>query len=476
MSIFGRAAAAAAALVLIVGTACVDEQIVYRDRDLTGDIPAGHQGFLGLSNEDTNLTVCGNCHVSYQGQWEETAHAQAWATLQNSGSAQAFCQNCHTVNQLGNLTEEAGGFATTSDSRYHNVQCESCHGPGLAHVQNPGDDNIPLAPLDVGLDMTTGCGECHSGAHHPFVDEWSQSGHGTVVAYPAGRAECTSCHTGEGALAAWGINADYAEKETVAQADEHLAITCGVCHDPHDATNAGQLRFPIDVPNEEQNLCMKCHHKRGTPDLASQGRGPHSPEGPVLLGYGGWWPPNLQFPGEGDTATIVATHGSTANPRLCAGCHVNAYTAVDELTGGTIVSTGHLFQAIPCMENGRPVVGDCAPSERNYQTCTGAGCHGSQNVARSLQQVAEQRLDALATELNALIAQIPASEFDANDGRYSTGEGAKFNHDLARYPGSAIHNPFLVEALLIASIQQVETDYGVSAASTVSLERELGTD
>lgn len=459
--------------VMLTGTSCVDERIVYRDRELVGDIPTGHAGFIGLTNQATNLTVCGNCHVGYQGDWEKTAHAQAWATLQNSGRAQAFCEACHTVNELGNLTTQPGGYTTTGDARYHNVQCESCHGPGLAHVQNPNDANIPLAPLSVGLDLKTGCGECHQGAHHPFVDDWAQSGHANIRSSPAGNAACTSCHTGEGALAAWGIRADYAEKDSVMQPGQHLAITCGICHDPHSAENKGQLRFAVDVPNEEQNLCMKCHHKRGTPDLASQQRGPHSPEGPVLLGYGGWWPPNLQFPGT-DTARIVATHGSTANPRLCAGCHVNAYTATDQLTGAQVVSTGHRFTAIPCLENGVPVPGDCAPAQRTYQTCTGAGCHGSQDVARSLQQVANLRVTNLASQLTALLAAVPASEFNPNDGRYSTAEGAKFNRDLALYPGSTIHNPFLIEALLIASIQQVRKDYPSGAVITVSLKRELG--
>lgn len=473
MSTTPRLLPALLAIVLVSGAACVDERIVYRDRDLTGDIPAGHEGFIGLTNQTTNLTVCGNCHVSFQGEWEQTAHADAWETLQSSGSAQSFCENCHTVNQLGNVTEEPGGYATTGDERYHNVQCESCHGPGLAHVQNPGDDNIPLAPLAVGTDLTTGCGECHQGAHHPFVEEWTESGHGHVVEAPAGRPECQSCHTAAGALEAWGIRADYAEKAAVASG-EHLAITCGVCHDPHSADNEGQLRFAVDVPNEEQNLCMKCHHKRGTPDLASQNRGPHSPEGPVLLGYGGWWPPNLQFPSTGDTATIAATHGSSANPRLCAGCHVNAFSATDELTGDEIFTVGHRFEALPCFENGVPVSGDCAPTERSYRTCTDAGCHGSENVARGLRQLAETRINGLAADLNALLAAVPAAEFNANDGRYSTAEGAKFNHDLAVYPGSVIHNPFLIEALLIASIEQVEQDYGVSARAGVSLERQLG--
>ena len=463
------------AIILVSSTACVDERIVYRDRDVVGDVPTGHAGFVGVSDETTNLTVCGNCHVSFQGEWEQTAHADAWATLQGSGHAQEFCADCHTVGELGNLSDEPGGYATTGDERYHNVQCESCHGPGLAHVQSPGDDNIPLAPLAVGLDLTTGCGECHQGAHHPFVEEWEESGHGQILASPAGREACESCHTGEGALNAWGIRADFAEKDSVAQVDQHLAITCGVCHDPHSADNDGQLRYAVDVPNEEQNLCMKCHHKRGTPDLASQNRGPHSPEGPVLLGYGGWWPPNMQFLQVGDTAMIQATHGSNRNPRLCAGCHVNAFAATDELTGEEIFTVGHSFDALPCTVNGVPVPGDCAPAEQSYQTCTEAGCHASEGVARSLRGLAETRINALAAELNAQLQQVPAAEFDANDGRYSTAEGANFNYQLAvNYPGSAVHNPFLVEALLLATIAQVEDDYGVAAAPTLSMTPQFG--
>ncbi len=485
--------AAILGIVVLSATACVDERIVYRDveRDIIGELPANHANFVGLSDEETNLTVCGNCHVGFQGEWEQTAHADAWETLQASGHAQAFCEGCHTVNELGNVATEEGGWTTTSDTRYHNVQCESCHGPGLAHIQNPGDTNIPLAPLAVGLDMTIGCGECHQGTHHPFVEQWEQSAHGqsnlrvgedAAHAGPAAREACAVCHTGEGVLASWGIEVDYLEQDDVVPGsmnpDEHLAITCAVCHDPHDNKYEGQLRFPVDAANEEQNLCMKCHHKRGTPDLASQSRGPHSPEGPVLLGYGGWWPPNMQFDvADGDTARIAATHGSASNPQLCAGCHVNRFDVTDQATGEFVMtSVGHLFEATPCLDaQGVPTAGDCAPAERTFDTCTGSGCHGSADVARSLQLVATQRLDLLAEQLNALIAQIPATEFNANDGRYSTGEGAKFNYQLHDdFPGNAVHNPFLLEALLIATIRQVQTDYGLSASATLSLERQLG--
>ena len=475
----GHWAFGAAILGIALGTsACVDERIVYQDRDLVGDLPAAHEGFVGLSEETTNLTVCGNCHVGFQGEWEQTAHADAWETLQASGHAQAFCEGCHTVNELGNVATAEGGWTTTQDTRYHNVQCESCHGPGLAHIQNPGDTNIPLAPLAVGLDLTIGCGECHQGTHHPFVEEWEQSGHGGVIASAAGREACESCHSGEGALKAWGVRTDFLEKDEMEQPDQHLAITCGVCHDPHSAEVDGQLRYSVTAANEEQNLCMKCHHKRGTPDLASQNRGPHSPEGPVLLGYGGWWPPNLQFDLEdGDTARIAATHGSATNPSLCAGCHVNRFEVTDQATGEFVFqSVGHLFEATPCLdEQGIPTAGDCADSQRTYETCAGSGCHTSAEVARGLQDVATLRLDRLAEELDALIAQIPATEFDPDDGRYSTGEGARFNYSLhVDFPGNTIHNPFLLEALLIATIRQVRTDYDLSAPATLSLERQLG--
>src|SRR5687768_18052648 len=51
-------------------------------------------------------------------------------------------------------------------------------GPGQTHVLNPDvAANKPLAPINVGVDMTQGCGECHSGAHQPFVEQWRSEEH-----------------------------------------------------------------------------------------------------------------------------------------------------------------------------------------------------------------------------------------------------------------------------------------------------------
>lgn len=433
--------------------ACVDEGIVIQDPP--GGPPSAAMGFLGYSDSTVKRTVCGNCHIGQQADWQQTAHAGAWADLQASGHAEAYCEGCHTVGPNGNgVADTLVGWAATHDPRYHDVQCESCHGPGLDHITNP-DATQPLASIVVGVDSTSGCGECHQGTHNPFVEEWAQSGHGSPNSYPQRQPDCVQCHEARGIFRAWGVKAEYLEKESTAL----LPISCPVCHDPHDPANSKQLRFPIDEANEDTNLCMKCHHKRGVPDPTTF-RGPHSPQGPLLLGTAGWRPPNFQYePGE-----IVVTHGTTANPRLCATCHVSRLEVTDSVAGGAVFhATGHLFTAIPCLDaDGIPTpTGNCTLQERTFDACTGSGCHGDQQVARAAFSVARQRIDDRVAELQALIAQIPASEFDETDNRYTTGEGARFNAELGALNGSAVHNPFLVEALLLASIAQVKADYNL---------------
>ena len=454
---------------LLLG-ACVDESVVFENRPIFSEPDPAALGFVGYADRDAQRLVCGNCHVGRQGEWSETGHAAAWEGLQASGGAEAFCEGCHTVNQRGNVMSEPAGFDITGDVRYHDVQCESCHGPGLNHIQIP-DISQPQAPLSVGTDLPVGCGECHQGTHHPFVNEWEQSGH-AKVGFQADRVDCTSCHSGEGALAAWGVKTSYLEEDSVGPGKDHLAITCGICHDPHGSEQDGQLRFPVDSRNEETNLCMKCHDRRGTPDGTSSG--PHAPEAAVVLGYGGWWPPSLEFPGD----TISATHGSEANPTLCAACHVNAFQVTDEETGAFVFnSTGHLFDAIPCLNaEGVPVPGDCDNEQRTFQSCTASGCHGSEDSARRAKDRGDERIGLLADDLAVLLAQVPDDEFDPDDDRYTIAEGATFNLELATdFPGSATHNPSLMEALLAASIKDVEEEYGVSLPVAADLDLIFGT-
>lgn len=458
---------------------CVDEEIVFRDRELFEQPPTAAQGMLGYTDMETKLTVCGNCHVGQQNDWETTAHADAWAGLQDSGHSQSFCEGCHTISELGNEIDEPAGWTAVNDPRYQDVQCESCHGPGLAHVNNP-DASQPLAPADVGLDLTFGCGECHQGTHHPFVEEWEQSGHGGVIGFAAARDGCKSCHEGKGAMVAFGVNAEFVEKGS----SESMAITCSVCHDPHDARNEGQLRFPINVADVEQHMCAQCHDRRSTPNPASShGLEPHSPETGLLQGDVGWFPPGINI----DRGEIIATHGSEANPGLCTTCHVSSFTVTDEETGEfQFDATGHTFAAIPCLDaEGIPTTGDCdlSTDARQFEGCTGAGCHGTPQTAFSALASATTRLENLADELRDLLLQVdgnlgePGGVIDATNPEFNSAEGAFFNYALAAFGGedradprltfaaAASHNPFLVEQLLLGSIEAVEEEFGVQASN-----------
>jgi predicted CXXCH cytochrome family protein len=502
-------------LFLLAG--CTDEKIVFREP--FNPPPDQSSGFVGYFTSSDKSTTCGNCHVDHQNKWQDTKHADAYATLVNSGAAQDFCFSCHTVNQNGNQVQAAAGWNVVQDTAYHDVQCESCHGPGVDHIEAPDASDHPVARIRVlAADVATGnvdtdtatvagsCAECHSGDHHPFVEEWRQSGHaralaeeGTFIADES--PSCAPCHDARGALRAWGVTSNYFERDSASgAAGPHLGVVCAVCHDPHNGQFEGQLRYSISDPSFDANLCMKCHSRRYEP-AGNSARGPHAPQGPVLTGTAGFWPPGF------DTTAVVATHGNpSANERLCAGCHVNSFQVEDRLTGGTIFSTGHRFKPVPCLDptSGEPTEDNsCAydATSRYWGACTASGCHSDANAAASA--LASQRADiqTLANILwndvdgdqvlydtlstgafgafdagdTGLLTQIPdpTTAINHKDLVVSIAEGALFNARLIgenRYANGdrskGVHNPFLSTALLAASIEAVQTTYGISLRLT----------
>jgi hypothetical protein len=510
-------------LLPLLASGCTDEKIVFREP--FNPPPDSTNGFVGYFTTSDKKTTCGNCHVDHQNKWVQTAHADAYATLVNSGSAQDFCYTCHTVSQNGNRVSGPGGWSVVQDTAYHDVQCESCHGPGAAHVETPDAVSPPLARVRIlQADLATGvvntdtttvqgsCAECHSGAHHPFVNEWRESAHARALSeegtFIADEGEnCSPCHEGRAVLQAWGINANYFERDSAGgPGGMHLGVTCAVCHDPHGSARGsdgkpleGQLRYPISSTNFEENLCMKCHSRRYEP-VASTTRGPHAPQGAVLTGTAGWWPPGF------DTTARAATHGTpSANPRLCAGCHVNRFEVEDRLNPGqTILSVGHTFRPIPCLDptSGEPVQDNSCgytENERYWGSCTGSGCHGSSTAVVSALQSQRADLATLADQLwtdadgdqvlfttaedgsflafdpgdTGLLTQIPdpATAFTTADLQISVAEGALFNVRMVgenRYANGdrskGVHNPFLSVALLAASIDAVESTFFGGAA------------
>ena len=135
--------------------------------------------------------------------------------------------------------------------------------------------------------------------------------------------------------------------------------------------------------------------------------------------------------------------------------------------------------------------GDCdlSTTARSFDGCTGSGCHGTEQAAFSALTTGALRISVLAEELVELLEQVdpnldaPGGEIDATNPTFTVAEGAFFNFALAEFPdepgdrvnpllvfaGSTVHNPFLMEQLLIASIQAVEDTYGVQASASLVL-------
>jgi len=480
----------AALVSMITVLACSSDKIVYRDRQPFNQPVAAAAGFLGYYDTVTKQTTCGNCHADHQGPWSQTKHAKAWQNLQASAGKAASCEGCHSVTGNGNAAVGTPvGYAGVKSQVYTDVQCESCHGSGLAHIEGVGQGNITVRPLaSVSMTGAGNCGDCHSGAHQPFAEEWKDSQHGDVpTGTHATNTTCIGCHEGRGALARFGVTSNYKEKGT---ATAYQAITCAVCHNPHGSENPAQLRFSISSPDPEQNLCMQCHLRRAVADATSNS--PHAPQGGVLLGFAGYRPPGFEY----DTARIFGSHATDKNPRLCAGCHVTRFSVTDKLTGAfTFQATGHLMRPIPCLDGaGKPTADKtCAytTAARSWQSCTQSGCHASAAVAAGAFTTIRARMKFFVDQLwintngngsidpsptdGGLLATLKVTkpnEWKSGDGILSPAEGAEYNARLCGEIGQdnsdnskGIHNPFLCEALLTATISYIKTYYGFPAAS-----------
>ena len=84
--------------------------------------------------------VCKECHAKEYLDWLQTPHARAFSLLEAEGEADnGTCQPCHTTGYGW-----PGGFMglEITPDRVH-VGCESCHGPGELHAQDPEGARLP---------------------------------------------------------------------------------------------------------------------------------------------------------------------------------------------------------------------------------------------------------------------------------------------------------------------------------------------
>ncbi|MDX1594671.1 MAG: cytochrome c family protein, partial [Gammaproteobacteria bacterium] len=116
--------------------------------------------------------ACTACHRDATEAWHASAHAGALGVLERVGKA--FDPNCVVCHSVG-FGKEGGFLALDETPGLANVQCESCHGPGRAHVAS-GGQAYPGARV-----AAEACAGCHHPHHSPsfdFAAYWPRIAHG----------------------------------------------------------------------------------------------------------------------------------------------------------------------------------------------------------------------------------------------------------------------------------------------------------
>lgn len=101
-------------------------EMSYPDKDLLGK-------FVGTDK-------CKSCHEESYRVWKKSGHAKAWATLTDADPPRNFdpeCISCHVVGwSPQNFRPFESGFLSEEGTPHLiNTGCETCHGPGEAHVK-----------------------------------------------------------------------------------------------------------------------------------------------------------------------------------------------------------------------------------------------------------------------------------------------------------------------------------------------------
>jgi DmsE family decaheme c-type cytochrome len=219
------------------------------------------------------------------------------------------CLTCHEDKTKG---YHGSAHARTADPRSPAAGkgCESCHGPGQAHVEAGGDVTKILVLSEMSpRDVSETCTTCHNRSNH---SEWDGSKHDSR------NMGCTTCHSVHEAKSPKAQLKGATETETCIQCHQkevhkvrkssHMPVAegkmeCSTCHNPHGSQNVKMLR----EGNSITESCATCHAEK---------RGPFLWEHAV---------------GRENCVTCHDPHGSNNDrmlvakqPMLCQRCHVHA--------------------------------------------------------------------------------------------------------------------------------------------------------
>jgi DmsE family decaheme c-type cytochrome len=229
-----------------------------------GDKPAAAPAKEAAAADFVGQEVCASCHEKEAGNFTSNPHSR-----------------------LAGIHGKTASFGKGAMSAESWATCESCHGPGRAHVEGGGDVTKIFTPAKASTkEIDATCLKCHAGAHPDF----ERSPHAKA---DVGCTGCHSIHKGESEdhllkasqpTLCFQCHTD--EKPQFDMPSHHKVneglVRCSDCHDVHGTFEKSNLRSR----NDSNLICTKCHtEKRGpfvyehTPVKGEGCMGCHTPHG-----------------------------------------------------------------------------------------------------------------------------------------------------------------------------------------------------
>jgi len=217
------------------------------------------------------------------------------------------CVTCHE-GEGKSLSHTEHARAANPRTPMAGVGCESCHGPGKAHVDADGDKSkIRVFPKMPSRDVSAVCTSCHNRSEHA---QWEGSAHDTR------NLSCITCHS------VHDPKSEEAQLKKISQFE-----LCGSCH----RTQTLKMQRVSHMPLREGKMeCTSCHNPHGSANLKLLRTGSYINEACVSCHAEKRGPFLFEHPpGRESCVTCHDPHGSSNErllvakvPMLCQRCHI----------------------------------------------------------------------------------------------------------------------------------------------------------
>jgi DmsE family decaheme c-type cytochrome len=202
-----------------------------QDKNTTQEPPANPS----VPSEYVGAAVCKTCHEDIYNGWENSPH---WKTTLDTkqGPSHQGCESCHGP---GSAHVAGGGDVTKifvfkgHSTKEIDARCMACHAGGTQHMD---------AINSVHSKNDVSCVSCHS-PHHAATKEFL-----LVKAQPQ---LCYTCHLAK--------KAEF-DMPFHHRVNEGL-IQCSDCHNPHGTTRPHQVR----TSSTQDAICFQCHTDKQGP-------------------------------------------------------------------------------------------------------------------------------------------------------------------------------------------------------------------